>query len=83
MRLASPADSATGPDVTPVERDIGHLAAQAFTDAEIAQSLGLSEDKVAESIASLIRKLGLIDRLDLMLFFFFSGCASKIEGRSP
>ena len=77
MRLSSSAVSAYGRDVTPVERNIGHLAAQAFTDAEIAQRLGLSEDKVAESIALLIRKIGLTDRLDLMLFFFFSGGASK------
>ena len=68
--------------ITPVERNIGHLATQAFTDAEIAQSLGLSEDKVAESIVLLIRKLGLIDRVGLMLFFFFNGARPDGGDRS-
>ena len=79
MHLSLSADSVNRPpDVSHVERNVGHFATQGFTDAEIAQSLDLSEDKVAECIASLIRKLGLIDREDLFLFFFRSSSISRV-----
>jgi len=50
------------------EREVLHLAALGHTNREIARTLGLSEQTVHHHRATVMEKLGLHDRVDLLKY---------------
>ena len=64
------ADSAQGPLVplTPREEQVVKLIAEAYTNAQIAEILHLSEKTVESHRANLLRKLGMRDRVELVRY---------------
>jgi DNA-binding NarL/FixJ family response regulator len=57
-----------GDDLTPRELEIVKLAAEAHTNREIAEMLGLSEKTVENHRANAMRKLGMRDRVELVRY---------------
>jgi DNA-binding NarL/FixJ family response regulator len=64
------ADGAEGPVVplTPREEEIVKLIAEAFTNAQIAEILHLSEKTIESHRANVLRKLGMRDRVELVRY---------------
>ncbi len=63
-------DGAKGPEIplTPREQEVLKLIAEAYTNAQIAQILHLSEKTVESHRANLLRKLGMRDRVELVRY---------------
>jgi len=63
-------DGATGPReaLTPREEEIVKLIAEAFTNAQIAEILHLSEKTVESHRGNVLRKLGMRDRVELVRY---------------
>jgi DNA-binding NarL/FixJ family response regulator len=57
-----------GDDLTPRELEVVKLAAEAHTNREIAEILGLSEKTVENHRANAMRKLGMRDRVELVRY---------------
>ena len=64
------ADDSTGPSepLTPREQEVLKLIAEAHTNREIGELLGLSAKTVESHRASILRKLGMRDRVELVRF---------------
>jgi DNA-binding NarL/FixJ family response regulator len=64
------ADDSTGPDepLTPREREVLKLIAEAHTNKEIGDLLFLSEKTIESHRANLLRKLGMRDRVELVRY---------------
>ncbi len=64
------ADGADGPAVplTPREEEVVKLIAEAFTNAQIAELLHLSEKTIESHRANVLRKLGMRDRVELVRY---------------
>jgi DNA-binding NarL/FixJ family response regulator len=64
------ADGADGPVVplTPREEEVVKLIAEAFTNAQIAEILHLSEKTIESHRANVLRKLGMRDRVELVRY---------------
>jgi DNA-binding NarL/FixJ family response regulator len=64
------ADDATGPrePLTPREREVVKLIAEAHTNREIAETLHLAEKTVESHRANVLRKLGMRDRVQLVRY---------------
>jgi DNA-binding NarL/FixJ family response regulator len=64
------ADGAAGPAVplTPREEEVVKLIAEAYTNAQIAATLHVSEKTVESHRANVLRKLGMRDRVELVRY---------------
>jgi len=64
------ADDSTGPrePLTPREREVVKLIAEAHTNREIAETLHLAEKTVESHRANVLRKLGMRDRVELVRY---------------
>jgi DNA-binding NarL/FixJ family response regulator len=64
------ADGTEGPRIplTPREEEVVKLIAEAFTNAQIAEILHLSEKTVESHRANVLRKLGMRDRVELVRY---------------
>jgi DNA-binding NarL/FixJ family response regulator len=64
------ADGAVGPVIplTPREEEVVKLIAEAYTNAQIAQTLHVSEKTVESHRANVLRKLGMRDRVELVRY---------------
>jgi DNA-binding NarL/FixJ family response regulator len=63
--------------LTPREREVLHLAAQGYTNAEIAAQLVISPRTVEVHRANMMRKLGLRTQADLIRFAIQQGILPK------
>ncbi|MBF4605518.1 response regulator [Curtobacterium sp. VKM Ac-2884] len=70
---------ATFDDLTPREREIFDLAARGFSNSEIAQHEYVSEATVKTHISRVLTKLGLRDRVRLVVFAHEHGLVSKAD----
>ena len=63
-------DSSSGPadPLSPREREVLKLIAEAFTNKQIAETLHLAEKTVESHRANLLRKLGMRDRVELVRY---------------
>jgi|SRR5215471_7490877 len=61
--------------LTPREREVIALVGQGLRNKQIAQRLALSENTVRRDLASIFRKLGVIERLNLILYAYRHGLA--------
>ncbi len=63
-------DSNEGPSIplTPREEEVVKLIAEAYTNAQIAQTLHLAEKTVESHRANVLRKLGMRDRVELVRY---------------
>jgi DNA-binding NarL/FixJ family response regulator len=64
------ADGGVGPVIplTPREEEVVKLIAEAYTNAQIAQTLHVSEKTVESHRANVLRKLGMRDRVELVRY---------------
>jgi DNA-binding NarL/FixJ family response regulator len=64
------ADGAEGPVIplTPREEEVVKLIAEAYTNAQIAETLHVSEKTVESHRANVLRKLGMRDRVELVRY---------------
>ncbi|MDQ3670594.1 MAG: response regulator transcription factor, partial [Actinomycetota bacterium] len=64
------ADDSAGPrePLTPREREVVKLIAEAHTNREIAETLHLAEKTVESHRANVLRKLGMRDRVELVRY---------------
>lgn len=70
---------ATFDDLTPREREIFDLAARGFSNSEIAQHEYVSEATVKTHISRVLTKLGLRDRVRLVVFAHEHGLVGKAD----
>ncbi len=66
----APADpSIAFEQLTPREREIAHLAAQGYTNKEIAAQLVIAQDTVKTHMRNILTKLGLHSKAELRLYW--------------
>lgn len=61
--------------LTELEREVITLACYGFKDTQIAQSLRVNDAAVRHQLNSIYTKLGVSDRLDLVLYAYAHGLA--------
>jgi DNA-binding NarL/FixJ family response regulator len=76
-RASSPTTPAAFGDLTPREREIFDLAAKGLSNAEIAQHEYVSEATVKTHISRVLTKLGLRDRVRLVVFAHEHGLVGR------
>ena len=76
-RGQGPAATIPDPDLTGRERRILHLLCQARTNREIARRLGLTQADVKADISSMMRKMGVSSRLDVVVEAHRRGLADR------
>ena len=62
-----PAAATSDPDLTDREQEVLHLLCRARTNRQIARRLGLTQAAVKADIASMVRKMGVSSRLDVVV----------------
>lgn len=77
---AAAADSAGMPDLTTREVEVARAIAQGMSNAEIAGHLVISEWTVKTHVASILRKLGLRDRAQVVVAAYESGLVRPGDG---
>lgn len=70
---AAPDAEAVATDLSPRERDVLALLARGFSNAEIAQELFIAESTVKTHVGSLTRKVGVRDRLHVVVWAYQNG----------
>lgn len=76
-RGQGPAATIPDPDLTGRERRILHLLCRARTNREIARRLGLTQAAVKADISSMMRKMGVSSRLDVVVEAHRRGLADR------
>jgi DNA-binding NarL/FixJ family response regulator len=71
-------DRSEGDALTPREQEVLQLIGEGKRNKEIAHALGISENTVKTHISSLVRKLGIDDRLQLILYAARTGYPPKV-----
>ena len=66
-----------GDELTPREQEVVKLAAEAHTNSQIAEILGLSEKTVENHRANAMRKLGMRDRVELVRYAIRRGLIER------
>jgi DNA-binding CsgD family transcriptional regulator len=61
--------------LTALEREIVRLVAAGYKDEEIATRLSVSKMKVSQHLTSIYQRLGVSDRLELIIHAFYTGIA--------
>ena len=74
-------DPAALASLTEREREVMQLVARGWANAEIAEELGLAEATVKTHVSNLMRKLGLHDRVQVVVLGYETGLAYR--GWSP
>ena len=72
-----PAATTSDPDLTDREQEVLHLLCRARTNRQIARRLGLTQAAVKADIASMVRKMGVSSRLDVVVEAHRRGLADR------
>lgn len=72
-----PAAATSDPDLTDREQEVLHLLCRARTNRQIARRLGLTQAAVKADIASMVRKMGVSSRLDVVVEAHRRGLAGR------
>jgi DNA-binding NarL/FixJ family response regulator len=82
---AGPADRAADPlaALTPRERDVFTAVAEGRTNAEIAEKLFVSDTTVKTHVGNVLTKLGLRDRVHVVVWAYENGLVKPGEGQTP
>ena len=72
-----PAAAPSDPDLTDREQEVLHLLCRARTNRQIARRLGLTQAAVKADIASMVRKMGVSSRLDVVVEAHRRGLAGR------
>ena len=72
-----PAAATSDPDLTDREQEVLHLLCRARTNRQIARRLGLTQAAVKADIASMVRKMGVSSRLDVVVEAHRRGLADR------
>jgi len=56
------------PTLTPREQQVFALVGRAFSNLQISAALGISPDTVHNHVSSIFKKLGVHDRLNLLIY---------------
>ena len=72
-----PAAATSDPDLTDREQEVLHLLCRARTNRQIARRLGLTQAAVKADIASMMRKMGVSSRLDVVVEAYRRGLTDR------
>jgi DNA-binding NarL/FixJ family response regulator len=70
LPVSSPSQGAALADITPRERGVLELVARGLSNADIAEALDLAQSSVKTHVGHLLAKLGLTDRVHLVVFAY-------------
>jgi len=65
--------------LTTRERQVIALVAAGYTDRDLAQKLGMRENTAKHHLTRVFDKLGVANRLELLLFAFYQGLTKEDE----
>ncbi|MFJ8107631.1 response regulator transcription factor [Streptomyces sp. NPDC096132] len=81
--VAPPAVPASLEHLTSRERDVLLLVAEACTDTEIADRLGIGDETVKSHVSRILTKLNLRDRVQAVAYAHLHGLVKPASTRSP